>query len=95
MAKAHNPEDNESTIFEIEGKILEKLFTLSNQETPLIGDSELREFLTDSVSSSNFDFAIENLIVGGFVSRIGNNEYQITSNGIDEHSRRSNQDVLY
>ena len=95
MAKAHNPEDNESTIFEIEGKILEKLFTLSNQETPLIGDSELREFLTDSVSSSNFDIAIENLIVGGFVSRIGNNEYQITSNGIDEHSRRSNQDVLY
>ena len=95
MAKAHNPEDNESTIFGIEGKILEKLFTLSNQETPLIGDSELREFLTDSVSSSNFDIAIENLIVGGFVSRIGNNEYQITSNGIDEHSRRSNQDVLY
>lgn len=95
MAKAHNPEDNESTIFEIEGKILGKLFTLSNQETPLIGDSELREFLTDSVSSSNFDIAIENLIVGGFVSRIGNNEYQITLNGIDEHSRRNNEDVLY
>ena len=95
MATAHNPKDNESTIFEIEGKILGKLFTLSNQETPLIGDSELREFLTDSVSSSNFDIAIENLIVGGFVSRIGNNEYQITLNGIDEHSRRNNEDVLY
>lgn len=95
MAKVHNPEDNESTIRKIEGKILEKLFTLSNQETPLIGDSKLREFLTDSTGSSNFDFAIENLIVGGFVSRIGNNEYQITLNGIDEHSKRNNEDVLY
>lgn len=95
MAKVHNPEDNESTIRKIESKILAKLFTLSNQETPLIGDSKLREFLTDSTGSSNFDFAIENLIVGGFVSRIGNNEYQITLNGIDEHSKRNNEDVLY
>ena len=95
MAKVHNPEDNELTIRKIEGKILEKLFTLSNQETPLIGDSKLREFLTDSMDSSNFDFAIENLIVGGFVSRIGNNEYQITLNGIDEHSKRNNEDVLF
>ena len=95
MAKDHNLEDNESSIFKIEGKILEKLFTLSNQGTPLIGDSELREFLTVSMSSSNFKFAVENLILGGFVSRIGNNEYQITLNGIDEHSRRNNEDVLY
>ena len=95
MAKVHNPEDNESTIREIEGKVLEKLFTLSNQETPLISDSKLRELLTDSMGLSNFDTAIENLIVGGFVSRIGNNEYQITLNGIDEHSKRNNEDVLF
>jgi hypothetical protein len=95
MAKDHNPEDNESTIIKNEGKILEKLFALSNQETPLIGDSELREILTDSMSSPNFDFAIESLIVGGFVSRIGNNEYQITMNGIDEHSRRNSENLLY
>ena len=95
MAKVHNPEDNESTIREIEGKVLEKLFTLSNQETPLISDSKLRELITDSMGSSNFDIAIENLIVGGFVSRIGNNEYQITLNGIDEHSKRNNEDVLF
>ena len=44
---------------------------------------------------SNFDIAIQNLIVGGFVSRIGDNEYQITMNGIDEHSRRTNADVLF
>jgi hypothetical protein len=95
MAKDHNPEDNESTIIKNESKILEKLFALSNQETPLIGDSELRENLTESISSPNFDIAIENLIVGGFVSRIGNNEYQITMNGIDEHSRRSSEDLFY
>ena len=95
MVKDHNPEDNESTIIKNESKILEKLFTLSSQETRLIGDSELRENLTDSMSSPNFDFAIENLIVGGFVSRIGNNEYQITMNGIDEHSRRNSEDLLY
>lgn len=95
MDKVHNPEDNESTIREIEGKVLEKLSTLSNQETPLISDSKLRELLTDSIGSSNFDIAIENLIVGGFVSRIGNNEYQITLNGIDEHSKRNNEDVLF
>ena len=57
MAKDHNPEDNESTIIKNESKILEKLFALSNQETPLIGDSELRENLTDSISSPNFDLA--------------------------------------
>jgi hypothetical protein len=95
MAKVHNSDDYGATIRKIEGKLLEKLFTLSNQETPLISDSKLREFAIDPMASSNFDLAIENLIVGGFVSRIGDNEYQITLNGIDEHSRRNNEDVLY
>jgi hypothetical protein len=95
MTKDLNPKENESTIIKNEGKILAKLFALSNQETPLIGESELRDNFTDSMNSSNFDFAIENLIVGGFVSRIGNNEYQITLNGIDEHSRRNNKDLLF
>ena len=45
--------------------------------------------------ASNFDIALENLILGGFVSRIGDDEYQITMNGIDEHSRRTNADVLF
>lgn len=95
MAKVQNPEDNEATIRKIEDKILEKLFTLSNQQTPLTSDDELRAFLTESMGSSNFDIALENLIVGGFVSRIGNDEYQITMNGIDEHSRRNNEGMLF
>ncbi len=95
MTKVKNPEDNDSSIPKIEDKILEKLFTLSNQQTPLTSDIELREILTDTMDFSNFDIALENLIVGGFVSRIGNNEYQITMNGIDEHSRRTNAEALF
>lgn len=95
MSKVQNPEDNESEIHKIEGRILEKLFTLSNQQTPLTSDNELRGILTGSTDSSNFDLALENLIVGGFVSRIGDNEYQITMNGSDEHSKRINADVLF
>ncbi|MDN5846043.1 MAG: hypothetical protein L0H53_07190 [Candidatus Nitrosocosmicus sp.] len=95
MIKAQNPEDNESAIRKIEGRILEKLFTQSNQQTPLTSDNELSGILTDKTDHSNFDIALENLIVGGFVSRIGDNEYQITMNGSDEHSKRTNADVLF
>jgi hypothetical protein len=95
MDKAENPDDNNSSIAKIEDRILEKLSTLSNQQTPLISDSELREVLTDTMRSSDFDIALENLIVGGFVSRIGDSEYKITMNGIDEHSRRTNAGVLF
>ena len=48
MTKIQNPEDNNSSIPKIEDKILEKLFTLSNQQTPLTSDNELREILTDT-----------------------------------------------
>ena len=95
MSKVRNPEDNESAILKIEGKILEKLFTQSNQQTPLTSDNELRAILTATTDFSNFDIALENLIVGGFVSRIGDTEYQITMNGSDEYSRRTNADVLF
>jgi hypothetical protein len=95
MAKAQNPADGESGIQKIENKILERLFSLSNQQTQLASDNELRQFLAEITGSTNFNIAIENLIAGGFVSRIGNNEYQITMNGIDEHSRRINEDVLF
>ena len=95
MANFQNAEDNYSSINKIEDRILEKLFTLSNKQTPLTSDNELREILTDKMGSSNFDIALQNLIVGGFVSRIGDNEYQITMNGIDEHSRRTNSESLF
>ena len=95
MDKAENPDDNNSSIPKIEDRILEKLSTLSNEQTPLISDSELREILTNTMGSSNFDIALENLIVGGFVSRIGDREYKITMNGIDEHLRRTNTGVLF
>ena len=95
MDKAENPNDSNSSIPKIEDKILEKLSTLSNEQTPLISDSELREILTDNMGSSNFEIALENLIVGGFVSRIGDSEYKITMNGIDEHLRLADTGVLF
>ncbi len=95
MSKVQNPEDNESAIRKTEDRILEKLFTQSSQQTPLTSDNELRAILADTTDHSDFDIALENLIVGGFVSRIGDNEYQITMNGSDEHSKRTNADVLY
>ena len=54
MTKIQNPEDNNSSIPKIEDKILEKLFTLSNQQTPLTSDNELREILTDTNESFKF-----------------------------------------
>ena len=48
MAKFQNAEDNYSSINKIEDRILEKLFTLSNKQTPLTSDNELREILTDT-----------------------------------------------
>ena len=55
MAKVKNPEDNNSSIPKIEDRILEKLFTLSNQQTPLTSDNDLREILIDTMDFSNFD----------------------------------------
>ena len=55
MAKVQNPEDNDSSIPKIEDRILEKLFTLSNQQTPLTNDNDLRKILIDTMGSSNFD----------------------------------------
>ena len=57
MTKVKNPEDNNSSIPKIEDRILEKLFTLSNQQTPLTSDNELRKILTDTMEFSNFDIA--------------------------------------
>lgn len=54
MSKVRNPEDNESGIRKIEGRILEKLFTESNQQTPLTSDNDLRGILTGSKDPSNF-----------------------------------------
>ena len=96
MVEGQNSEDaNNNTFNKIEGMILEKLLTMANQQTPLISEEELRQSLVESSNSPHFESALDKLIRDGFVSRIGNDEFQITSNGIEEHSRRLNEGTLF
>jgi len=96
MVEGQNSEDasNNNTFNKIEGMILEKLLTMANQQTPLISEEELRQSLAESSKSPQFESALDKLIRDGFVSRIGSDEFQITSNGIEEHSRRLNEGTL-
>jgi predicted transcriptional regulator len=96
MVEDQNSEDSNNNTFNmIEGMILEKLLTMANQQTPLISEEELRQSLAESSKSPDFESALDKLIRDGFVSRIGNDEFQITSNGIEEHSRRLNEGTLF
>jgi hypothetical protein len=97
MVEGQNAEDsnNNNTFNKIEGMILEKLMTMANQQTPLITEEELRQSIAKETKSPQFESALDKLIRDGFVSRIGNDEFQITSNGIEEHSRRLNEGTLF
>lgn len=96
MAKDQDSEDSSNNTFsKIEGMILEKLLTMANQQTPLISEEELRQSLAEVSKSPQFESALDKLIRDGFVSRIGNDEFQLTSNGIEEHSRRLNEGTLF
>ena len=91
-----NSEDASNNTFnKIEGMILDKLLTMANQETPLIGEEALRQSLAESSKSPHLESALDKLIRDGFVSRIGIDEFQITANGIEEHSRRLNEGTLF
>ncbi len=95
MAKEQNSEDSSNYTFnKIEGMILEKLLTMANQQTPLVGEEVLRQSLVEVSESPQFESALDKLIRDGFVSRIGSDEFQLTSNGIEEHSRRLNEGTL-
>ena len=99
MVKVQNSEDasNSNTLSKMEGMILEKLLTMANEQTPLIGEEDLRQTIAaeEAPKSPGFESALDKLIRDGFVSRIGNNEFQITANGIEEHSRRLNEGTLF
>jgi hypothetical protein len=92
MAKDQDSEDSSN---KIEGMILEKLSTMANEQTPLVSEEVLHQSLAEVSKSPQFESALDKLIRDGFVSRIGNDEYQLTSNGIEEHSRRLDEGTLY
>ncbi|HKR74869.1 MAG TPA: hypothetical protein VJR94_12255 [Candidatus Nitrosocosmicus sp.] len=91
MAKDQDSEDSNN---KIEGMILEKLLTMANEQTPLVSEEVLRQSLAEASKSPQFESALDKLIRDGFVSRIGNDEFQLTSNGFEEHSRRLNEGTL-
>ncbi|HEU5120515.1 MAG TPA: hypothetical protein VFT71_05975 [Candidatus Nitrosocosmicus sp.] len=97
MVKVQNSEDasNSNTFSKMEGMILEKIMTMANQQTPLISEEKLRQSIAAEASkSSEFESALDKLVRDGFISRIGIDEFQITSSGIEEHSRRLNEGTL-
>jgi hypothetical protein len=98
MVKVQNSDDtsNSNTFSKMEGMILEKLLTMANQQTPLISEEKLRQSIAaeEAAKSSEFESALDKLIRDGFISRIGMDEFQITSSGIEEHSRRLNEGTL-
>ncbi|WP_148685336.1 hypothetical protein [Candidatus Nitrosocosmicus hydrocola] len=87
-------QDSEESFSKIEGMILEKLLTMANEQTPLVSEEVLRQSLAEVSNSPQFESALDKLIRDGFVSRIGNDEFQLTSNGFEEHSRRLNEGTL-
>ncbi|WP_134484099.1 hypothetical protein [Candidatus Nitrosocosmicus franklandus] len=96
MVEGQNSKDsNNNTFNKIQGRILEKLLIMANQQMPLISEEELNQSLAEVSKSPQFEAALDKLIRDGFVSRIGTDEFQITSNGIEEHSRRLNEGTLF
>lgn len=98
MVKVQNSDNasNSNTFSKMEGMILEKLLTMANQQTPLISEEKLRQSIAaaEASKSSEFESTLDKLIRDGFISRIGIDEFQITSSGIEEHSRRLDEGTL-
>jgi hypothetical protein len=98
MVKVQNSEDasNSNTFSKMEGMILEKLLTMANQQTPLISEDNLRQSIAaeETSNSPGFESTLDKLIRDGFISRIGIDEFQITSSGIEEHSRLNEGTLL-
>ena len=72
---------------EIETMILDKLSVIQDQLTKLSYE-DIQKTLTAVAIYPEFDNALDSLNTQGLVSRIGNNEYQITNDGVIELTKR-------
>ena len=72
---------------EIETMILDKLSVIQDQLTKLSYE-DIQKTLTAVEIYPEFDNALDSLNTQGLVSRIGNNEYQITNDGVLELTKR-------
>ena len=87
MEKFSTDENSEELRREVETMILDKLSVIQDQLTKLSYE-DIQRTLAEVVNYPVFDKALNSLIAQGLVSRIGNNEYQITNNGVFELTKR-------
>ena len=73
---------------QVETMILRKLDGDHRQMIQTITEEELKRAMSEAAKYPVYDKALNSLIVGNLVSRIGIDEYQITDNGIQELLRR-------
>ena len=87
MEKFSTGQGNDEIRREVETTILDKLSVIQDQLTKLTYE-DIERTLTSVTSYLLFDKALDSLIAQGLVTRIGNNEYQITNSGVFELTKR-------
>ena len=94
MDKISNYEDDDSARHNVEGFVLDKLFTQHaiDGEGHSVNISELMNSL-DSSMSPLFDQAIEDLIAQGLIQSSDGENYEITHEGVKEVENRKNDQI--
>ncbi len=88
MGKPSDVDTNQETIKQYEREVLGKLSRDNDQGISPTSHKDLEDFFKEASRYDVFKIALQNLIVYGFVSRIGTEEYKITENGITELQER-------
>jgi predicted transcriptional regulator len=87
MEKFSTCEKSDELRRDIETMILDKLSVIQDHLTKLTYE-DIQRTLAAVANYPVFDKALDSLITQGLVSRIGDNEYQITNNGVFELTNR-------
>lgn len=88
MVKPSDVDTNQETIKQHEREILGKLSRDNDQGISTTSYNDLENTFKEASKYDVFTIALQNLIVSGFISRIGTEEYKITENGITELQER-------
>ncbi len=88
MVRISGVESDDEFIRKVENMILSKLIEDSSKQTFETSHENLERSLAEAAKYPVFNTAINNLIVRNFVSRIGNDHFRITGNGIAEYKLR-------
>lgn len=94
MVKVSNTEDENEILRKIEGIILDKLLAAKNIGTPSLNYQEITEQIS-SAHPEDIDTALENLIAQALIHSPDGENYYITNDGINEHSKRKSEGTLF